>query len=118
MWLVVGVFSILSNKEGPRMLLFLPIGKKGFCCPPSFLHLLGNCEHTLLAFPMWYVFYMHRVFFHYHVYLRLKYNYFKINNSLQSIKKSPLYKNVPSVKSYLFLVTLHFYIIVILLRVF
>lgn len=71
-------FSILSSKEGPRMLLLLPIEKKGFCCPPSFLHLLGNREHTLLAFPMWYTFFTCTGFFFFIVYLGVKYNYLYI----------------------------------------
>lgn len=85
MWLFVGLgsffglffFSMLSNKERPRMLLLLPIEKKGVCCPPSFLHLLGNCEHTLLAFPMWYTFFTCTGIV-FSVYLRVKYNYLYI----------------------------------------
>lgn len=46
------------------MLLLMPIEKKkkkGFHCPPSSPHLLGNYGHPLIAFPVQY-FYMH-IFF-------------------------------------------------------
>lgn len=114
-WLL-GLFSIFSNKEGPRMLLLLPTENlKGFCCPPSFLHLLGNCGQAA-SFPnVVYIFYMHRVFFV--VYLRVQYNnmyipYFKIKCFFTK------YKNAPCVKSYIFSIMLPFYVFVILLRLF
>jgi len=55
------------------MLLHTPIETKGFYCPPSSLHLLGNCGHPLIAFPVWYMFFTCTIFFS--VYLRVKYNY-------------------------------------------
>lgn len=106
-WLL-GLFSVFSNKEGPRMLLLLPTENlKGFCCPPSFLHLLGNCGQAA-SFPnVVYIFYMHRAFFI--VYLRVQYNnlyipYFKIKCFFTK------YKNIPCVESYVFSIMLPFYV--------
>lgn len=71
-----GFFPTFSNKGGLRMLLLMPFEKKGFCCPPSSLHLLGNCGHPLIAFPVWYRFFTCTFFFS--VYLRVHYYYLYI----------------------------------------